>query len=221
MNILGIDCSASIMSISLKSGERLFESAVHDGFHHSENLLPQIDSLLTMATIAPGDIDLICVSSGPGSFTGLRIAMSTAKGIAMGASADLVSVPTLDSYALGQSEFDGAVIPIIDARKQRFYAAVFERGIKKSKDLDITPVDLIENLSQYERILITGPDARKFRNFSENDARIIIDGDFTTVAGTRVIDLGLKRWKEKGPDKHGSGPVYIRKSEAEISMFGE
>jgi len=221
MNILGIDCSTSLLSVSLKSGEKLYESSIHDGFKHSENLMVQIDHLFSIAGLSRSELDLIAVAAGPGSFTGLRIAMSTAKGLAMGAEADLVSLSTLDVYAEPLKHFEGVVIPVIDARKKRLYAAMYKSGEKISKELDIEAEKLIQMAASHSKILITGPDSHLFEKISLNDSRIIIDKRFSSVTATPLINLGLKKYKDVGPDPHGSGPVYIRKSEAELSMFGE
>lgn len=220
MNTLSIDCSSSIMSVSLESGERLFELSIQDGFKNSEYLMPVIDSLFKTSEITNGDLDLIAVASGPGSFTGLRIAMSTAKGIAYGSNAHIISVPTLDAYGHGMDYFDGVVVPVIDARKKRFYSAVFKQGLRIVDDMDISSEDLLNSLKKENKILITGPDCNLFTSLAEN-SRIYIDKRFTSTASTAVLHLGKVKYDKKGPDAHGSGPVYIRKSEAEISLFGE
>ncbi|RQV98507.1 MAG: tRNA (adenosine(37)-N6)-threonylcarbamoyltransferase complex dimerization subunit type 1 TsaB [Calditrichaeota bacterium] len=221
MNILGIDCSGSVLSVSLKSGERLFESSIHDGFRHSENLMVQIDHLFKLAGLNSKNLDLIAVAAGPGSFTGLRIAMSTAKGIAVGSKADLISISTLDLYASFYRDFDGAVVPLVDAKKKRFYASIYHKGMKDSTELDVTAEALLERLQKEEKILFTGPDSIFFQEYAEKDSRIIIDFHFPSVTSTSLIEMGITKWQKNGPDPHGSGPVYIRKSEAEISMFGE
>ncbi|MBB6478691.1 tRNA (adenosine(37)-N6)-threonylcarbamoyltransferase complex dimerization subunit type 1 TsaB [Spirochaeta isovalerica] len=221
MTILGIDCSASVLSVSLKVEKRLFETAVHDGFKHSENLMVQIEHLFKLSNLESRDLDLIAVAAGPGSFTGLRIAMSTAKGLALGAQCDLVSLSTLDVYASIREDFDGLVVPVIDAKKKRFYSAVYKKGNKLTSELDIEAETLLKTLDLSENILFTGPDALFFEKYKEKDNRINIDRYFSSVTATPLIKLGYEKWKEHGADPHGSGPVYIRKSEAEISMFGD
>lgn len=216
MIVLGIDCSSSMMSLSLKKNKSLYEIVVHDGFKHSENLMPQIDSLFKMASLSPEDLELIAVASGPGSFTGLRIAMSTAKGLAFGASANIVSVSTLDAYANTYSYFDGAVIPVIDAKKKRFYSSVYFKQEKKDIDLDISAEELLEKVKDYTKILITGPDAHMFTDIAATDARIVLDKSFSSTTATEVIKLGIEKFEKDGSDPKGAGPVYIRKSEAEI-----
>lgn len=221
MKVLGIDCSSSIMSVSLKDEKRLFESSIQDGFKNSENLMPLIDSLFKMSGIEAGSLDLIAVASGPGSFTGLRIAMSTAKGIAFGTNTPIISVSTLEAYSSGHEYFDGLIVPVIDARKKRFFAAAFNNSNRVMKDRDIAAEELLKELDSYPSLLITGPDSDLFSHFSEKNTKIKIDRSFSTTSATRVIELGIKYYESKGPDSTGSGPVYLRKSEAEISMFGE
>ena len=221
MNTLGIDCSSSIMSVSLEIENRLFESSIQDGFKNSENLMPLIDSLFKISRFKASDLDLVSVSLGPGSFTGLRIGMSTAKGIAMGSGAALVTVPTMDAYSFGYNFFEGAVIPVIDARKKRVYCAIFHNGLRKGDDLDIIPENLIESLRDYNKILITGPDSKIFYNLAQKNNRIYIDSNFSTTSSSKILKLGKEKFLRDGADNHAVGPLYIRKSEAEISLYGE
>ncbi len=221
MNTLAIDCSASILSITLEKENSLFESSIRDGFKNSENLMPLIENLFKTAELEPKELDLVVVASGPGSFTGLRIAMSTAKGIAMGTGADLVSVSTLNAYAYGYDFFEGIVVPVIDARKKRYYCSIFEKNVVVKSNMDISAEDLIKYISKYNNIFFTGPDCLEFSHFAENDSRIYIDKAFTSTASSAVLKLGKMKFKENGPDLKSSGPVYIRKSEAEISLLGE
>lgn len=221
MKVLGIECSSSIMSVSLKDDKRLFESSIQDGFKNSENLMPLIDHLFSISSLSASDLDLIAVAAGPGSFTGLRIAMSTAKGISFGTDTPIVSVPTLEAYALGLGDSHDVIVPVIDARKKRFFASAFLEGKRLMEDRDIGAEDLLNELKEHTSITITGPDAHFFTDLSENDTRIKIDRNFSTTSATRVIELGMNYFNQNGPDPSGSGPVYLRKSEAEISMFGE
>jgi tRNA threonylcarbamoyladenosine biosynthesis protein TsaB len=221
MITLAIDCSSSILSVSLEIDERLFETSIQDGLKNSENLMPIIDSLFTLSSYKPTDLDLVAVSLGPGSFTGLRIAMATAKGISFGTGAALITVPTLDAYSQGFEYFDGAILPVIDARKKRVYSSIYYKGIKKSKDMDISPEELLELVKDYNKVLITGPGAKLFSNLPEINNRIYIDHSFKSTSSFDILNLGKKKFLEYGTDANGIGPVYLRKSEAEISLYGE
>ncbi len=221
MNILAIDTSSSIMSVSLQVEERIFESSIRDGFKHSENLMPLIDHIFLMADIKPNELDLIAVALGPGSFTGLRIGMSTAKGIASATETPLVAIPTLDAYSFGYDFFDGAVIPVIDARKKRVYCSIYSKGEIKEQNLDISIENLMIKLSEYKKILVTGPDSCLFNDISKKDNRIHIDKNFSSTASSAILNLGREKFLSNGADPDSIGPLYIRKSEAEISLYGE
>ena len=131
MNILAFDTATQKLAAALKINSEIFTITADQGFKHSEKLLPAIEKLFEISGSKIDDIDLIGCTRGPGSFTGLRIGMSTATGLSLGKNIPLVSVPTLDYYSYSLDSFDGAVLPVIDARKNRFYTAVYHKGEKK------------------------------------------------------------------------------------------
>ena len=109
-------------------------------------LSPYINQVMEEAGLRPVDLSAVCVSSGPGSYTGLRIGVSTAKGICYALSIPLLSVPTLQSmaahfYAL-HPDYQGLVCPMIDARRMECYAAIFDRSLEEVKP---TGADIIES----------------------------------------------------------------------------
>jgi tRNA threonylcarbamoyladenosine biosynthesis protein TsaB len=127
----------------------------------------------------------------------------------------------LDAYSQGFEYFDGAILPVIDARKKRVYSSIYYKGIKKSKDMDISPEELLELVKDYNKVLITGPGAKLFSNLPEINNRIYIDHSFKSTSSFDILNLGKKKFLEYGTDANGIGPVYLRKSEAEISLYGE
>ncbi len=218
MNILAFDTSADFLNIALKTDNGFYEVNHQVGLKHSEHLLPQIEMLLKQAEITIEDIGLIVCARGPGSFTGLRIGFSTAKGLASGARIPLVSVPTIDIYAADCEKINSITIPVIDARKRRFYAALFQNGKRISEDLDTSSLDLIQACPKDAKIVITGPDAPKFiEEIHLLSHEIGIDAGFNRGHGRKMIDLGLMQYQVHGADCAEQGPTYIRKSEAEIS----
>ncbi len=217
-NILAIDTSSKLMGVSLKSGGNIFSDFINDGYAHSENLLPMIDKLLKLASIRQNDLELLICTRGPGSFTGLRIGMSTLKGISLGLNIPLISVPTLDLYSFSNLNFNGVTLPIIDARKRCYYTAVFEDGIKKSDDLDLPVDEIIEILKNKECIFVTGVDAKVFYEKIEDDRRFVLDENPERNYSEDLLTLGLDRFKTYGADSPNQGPLYIRKSEAEIML---
>ncbi len=227
MNILAFDTAADFLHIALQTDTCYFEINYHLGLKHSEHLLPEIDHLLGKAEIEPSQLDLIICTRGPGSFTGLRIGMATAKGIAAGCGAPLVSIPTLDLYAQDCVAEDELVIPVINARKKRYYAALFHHGIAQTEALDISAEDLLKRLDPGQAVKITGPDTpRFFQEVSENLTNILhnnaisieTDPSYNRGHGHTLIELGERQYTAAGADPISQGPLYIRKSEAELGL---
>lgn len=229
-SILGIDTSTDYLCVALRSGGKQFESFHHIGFKHSEHLLTEIDHLLSRAGLTPADLDLIVCTRGPGSFTGLRIGMSTAKGLSCGSKTPLVSVTSLLVFAhYGQFEEDSHVLlPVIDARKNRFYAALLTSTEQDPPLLDISPAELIENIPDGSRVAVTGPDAVAFCDLVRtNDLTSVLANKGVALSADpsanrswagALIDLGLSQYHQFGADAPSQGPLYIRKSEAEIGI---
>lgn len=225
MNILAFDTSASFLNAALQTERAFFEIHHQIGLTHSEHLLTSIDQLLSTAAISPKDLDLIVCSRGPGSFTGLRIGMSTAKGLSAGTGAPLISIPSLDVYAADAAVPDDSIcFSAIDARKRRYYTSVYEGTVCTARDLDISAEQLIETYGKGKDILITGPDAMKLYTectsvleHDESNCTISLDPSWQRGHGRTFIARGLHQFEELGADLPEQGPLYIRKSEAELS----
>ena len=126
MRILAIDTSAVCASVAVtESGKVLSESSVNTGLTHSRTLLPMIDSTLKNAEIELNDIDFFACSVGPGSFTGVRIGVATAKGLASPFGTPCVGVSSLEAMAYMYSELPAVICPVLGARRGNVYAAVF------------------------------------------------------------------------------------------------
>lgn len=218
MNILAFDTSTEIFSICLATDKSSFEFSCSQGYKHSETLVTEVDSLLKRGKISASELDLIICPRGPGSFTGLRIGISTAKGISLGSDTPMVTVPTLDMMAYGLDYFDGVVLPVIDARKKRFYTALFTRGEKISDNLDLTPENISTKLIDYRRILLTGSDPEVLLKLLELKADISINPMSKKGWACNLIHLGQKQYDEFGPSPDTEGPMYLRRSEAEIGI---
>jgi tRNA threonylcarbamoyladenosine biosynthesis protein TsaB len=215
MTVLAIDTSTELLSACLIYGEHYIEVNKRIGLKHAESLMPLIASLFEEMDIPRSDLDLIACSQGPGSFTGLRIGIATAKGLSTGLDKPLKLVPTLDALALGKEWFQGTVMPIIDARKQRFYTALYHEGDRRTEFLDI-PIQEIHSLAdQQERVLFTGP-AASAAMYRENDSWVL-DPLSSHSTSFSVAVLGERLFTADGPDREDAGPLYLRRSEAEES----
>ncbi len=140
MLILAIETATEICSIAFAKNEQLIaECRLNVNRVHSEKLIPLIDQLSMDAGIELNQLELIAISSGPGSFTGLRIGMAAAKGLAFALGCPLVSVITLDALALQAPVQEGMVLPVIKARPDEVYTAQYE--VKADQPLPVRKTD--------------------------------------------------------------------------------
>lgn len=127
LKILALDSTAEVSTVAVCEGERLLsEITINTGNTHSETLLPAVEQALKMAETEVDDIDVFACTTGPGSFTGVRIGAATVKGIAYGKNKPCVSVSTLDALAYNLHGFDGVICPVMNARRSQVYNALFE-----------------------------------------------------------------------------------------------
>jgi tRNA threonylcarbamoyladenosine biosynthesis protein TsaB len=151
MRILSLDTATPSASAALVDGGRILAECLLCGQkNHSERLLQIIDRLFDWTGIARESIDLIAVSVGPGSFTGLRVGISTAQGLACALDKPLAGVPTLEVVASQATGGDGLISPMIDARKQQVYASLY---IRAGCDLmQVQPATVLDPLAWVERL---------------------------------------------------------------------
>lgn len=126
LKILGVDTSAKTASAAIyESGKLLGEIYADVGLTHSETALPMVKALLDLTRVSLRELDLLAVSTGPGSFTGLRIGIAAVQGISVGSGIPCASVSTLEALAWNLQDFDGVVCPVMDARREQVYTALF------------------------------------------------------------------------------------------------
>ena len=126
MKILALDSSAVVASVALCEDETLLaEYTLNNGNTHSETLLPMVETLLAHFGITTDDIDLFAASTGPGSFTGVRIGTATLKGLAFAKETPCVGVSTLEALAENAVALTGLVCPVMNARRSQVYTALF------------------------------------------------------------------------------------------------
>ena len=126
MRILAIESSAVTASVAIMDETTLIaEYTINHKMTHSQTLLPMIDEIFSMIQMKPEDVDVIAVSEGPGSFTGLRIGAATGKGIALALDKKMVSVPTLAAMAYNLYGDDRYICPVMDARRKHLYSGIY------------------------------------------------------------------------------------------------
>ncbi|MBR5322245.1 MAG: tRNA (adenosine(37)-N6)-threonylcarbamoyltransferase complex dimerization subunit type 1 TsaB [Clostridia bacterium] len=153
MKILAIDSTAKTATVSICDDDRLISIySVTAGLNHSETLLPMIENALTTAQTDIDEIDMFAISDGPGSFTGVRIGMSLFKGLAFGKQKLCVGVSTLEALAYNLKGFVGIICPVMDARRDQVYNALFlsdgEKMVRLTEDRAIPLKELEAELKE-------------------------------------------------------------------------
>ncbi|HEY9053530.1 MAG TPA: tRNA (adenosine(37)-N6)-threonylcarbamoyltransferase complex dimerization subunit type 1 TsaB [Rectinemataceae bacterium] len=210
MNILAFDSSCEALSVCVVSsaGDRAIR--VLPGLRQAESLLPGISGCLDELSMGIGDIGLIGCAIGPGSFMGLRVGLATAKGLSLGTGAPWVGVPTLDAAAKPYAGLDGLVIPLLDARKKRLYAAVYRGGRRESEYLDIGIGDLLALLYGEDRVSFVGSGAEALADLSQERAGWAVVADEPGERAVAVAELAREILEREGPSPADAGPLYLR-----------
>ena len=161
MKLLAIDTSGPVCGVAILNDHGVcYDCAVNNKLTHSANLMPMVDQALNAAGMTMADMNRIAVVTGPGSFTGVRIGVSTAKGLAHGAGIPCVAVDALEAMAAGISDFGGVICPIQDARAGQVYGAAFSAGMPPKRLMDDIPLkleDFVQEISHFgDRFLFLG-----------------------------------------------------------------
>ena len=145
MKLLAVDTSGPVCGVAILTEQGVcYDCAVQNRLTHSSNLMPMIDHAFQSTGLSIGDMDRIAVVTGPGSFTGVRIGVSTVKGLAHGAGKHCVAIDALEAMAAGITGFDGIVCPIQDARAGQVYGAAFRPGMPPERLMDDIPLKVEE-----------------------------------------------------------------------------
>lgn len=214
MNVLSIDTATEVLSLAAEHGDVWAALAIRRGLQHSPALLPLAERLLRETGMIPADIELVVCSTGPGSFTGIRIGLATALGISEARGIPVVGVSTLDAMARTQNAYDGDVFAVIDARKAKIYAGCFRAGARQGDYMDISPADLASRLSLARQPMLVGPDAARIRVML---GAVWAEMPFSETVDPRVLlQIGKRKFESEGAPQTVIQPLYLRKSEAEI-----
>lgn len=192
---------------------------------HSEKLMTAIESALRQAGIGIDDIDVFCAATGPGSFTGLRIGLSTVKGFSFATGKPVVSVPTLEALAWNFPYSCYPICTMFDARKREVYAAVFKWDChcfeKTVDEVSVNPVDIVKTFEG--PVIYAGEGALLYREtiiaLAGKNA-LFASPQHMSPSPANVAFLGLK----KAVNGDFSGPLnlvplYVRRSEAEVKYL--
>ena len=211
MLILGIDTSTKICTCSIFDSENgiIAETSLSVKKNHSNIVMPIIDNLFKISDLTINDIDKIAVAIGPGSFTGVRIALGIAKGLAMALNKPLIAVNELDILEAIASGNENEIIPLIDARKERVYYKY------QNKYVDDYLINLISNFDKNKKYIFVGDGAINYKNILKDnlgDNAIVLPMYNAFPRASILCELALN--KEEA-NIYTLEPEYISKSRAE------
>lgn len=223
MHILGIETSTMTGSVAVLDDTRvLAEQTIYTRVTHTERLLESIDSMLQAISLPVHAIDAIAVGIGPGSFTGLRIGVTTAKSLAYSLRKPIVGIPSLDALAAHYLFTEKLICPLLDARKREVYAAFYRNtGAHLNRVSDyavIAPQALFRNITEPVVLLGEGtiPYHFQLETLLGQHAHFA-DMAHSTPQGSLIAQLGYARLTSNDHDDCFTlTPLYVRKSDAEI-----
>ena len=224
MKILALETSAKAVSAAVSEEGKILASGYQDtGLTHSRTLMPIVEHILKNTGLTMADMDAVAVAAGPGSFTGIRIGVAAAKGLAFGADKPSIGVSTLAAMARGVAFSDGLVICAMDARRKQIYNALFEAKdgqlTRLTDDRAIALADLAEELRTDPRpMTVVGDGAKLCHTFlteagiscrmapphlvMQNATGVALEAESMAAAGKTVSAQALE-------------PVYLRPAQAD------
>lgn len=226
MNILAFDTSTRSASVAIiKDGILVAENIVNDRRTHSQKLMPILENMMDVASMKIDEIDVFAVCIGPGSFTGIRIGVSTVKAFSHVFNKPIVSVNSLESIASNMVFTERRVIPIIDAQANNLYMAEYD--VKNGIPVEISGIEVAsidEIIDRYsdlkEEVLFIGEGTEKYYSRLSEEGFTVVSSVDSTARASSVAKIARYKY-ENGIDVstfYDVVPMYIRKSQAEIQL---
>ena len=224
MKILAIESSATAASAALCEDEELIaQTFQHSGLTHSRTLLPMVLTMLEQCGAGLEGVDLIAVAAGPGSFTGLRIGVSTAKGLAWPGNKPCAGVSTLEAMAWSLAHTGAIVVPVMDARRGQLYNALFRgtgEGLERlAPDRAIAADDLAAELAALPgpKVLVGDGALLARRLLGERGLELTVAPPHLRLQSAWGVARGALELARRGEltDAAGLAPVYHRLSQPE------
>ena len=178
--VLNIETATTNCSVSLsKDGETLvLKEDNSSGYSHAETLHVFIDEVFKISKIEPSKIDAVAVSKGPGSYTGLRIGVSSAKGLCFALNKPLIAIDTLESLAHQVQIEEGFIVPMLDARRMEVYSAIYNPKLELHREIkaEILTVESYKNILETNKVYFIGNGVEKTKSIIQHPNAIYIAG---------------------------------------------
>lgn len=209
MKVLAFDTSSKALSLAILEDKQLLaETTINIKKNHSITLMPAIDFLMASLDLTPKDLDRIVVAEGPGSYTGLRIAVATAKTLAHTLNIELVGMSSL--LALVPSQQEGLVVPLMDARRNNVYAGFYENVNPVLPEAHLPFADVLEQVKDAEQITFVG----EVGVFAEQIQEYLPQANYQETL-PNAANLALWAWDKEVDSLHDFVPNYLKRVEAE------
>ena len=224
MKILGIDTSTMAANVSVIEDDKLIcEYTINTKKTHSQKLMPMIENMLNLSDISIKDIEAIAICVGPGSFTGLRIGMATAKAMSHVNNIPIVGVNSLEVLATNMDLCNRKICSILDAQRNQVYTGkyIIENGeLKELEEISINPIDdLLKELEEsLDNWVILGEATYKYKDKIESISNIEIPSSANNITKASSLCNVARKKIIENKDIHNCydiNPMYIRKSQAE------
>jgi tRNA threonylcarbamoyladenosine biosynthesis protein TsaB len=177
--ILHLETSTTNCSVSIATNGNLVALKEDNGlsYSHAERLHLYIDQVLQMSKMNASNLDAIAISKGPGSYTGLRIGVSAAKGLCYALDLPLISIPTLQALALQAHAASGVIVPLLDARRMEAYTAVYDSKGNETQPTHAKIIDSnsFENVLSSTKVSFIGTAVEKIKNVIQHPNAVFID----------------------------------------------
>ncbi len=224
MNILALDTSNKAMSVAVvQDGTPLAETTLNRMKTHSEQLLPTIDNLISLSGLQPEEIDRVVVAAGPGSYTGLRIGVTTAKTFAYTMNIELVGVSSLAVLAANVRREAGLIVPMMDARRENVFTGIYQWdnhelvNVLLDRHTSVTQIVAeVAALNQPAVFVGTTPAMREQIRAQLGSQARFTDAVDDLPRATRVAELGQSL---PAADVDAFVPNYLRLTEAETNWL--
>ncbi|MCA0152725.1 tRNA (adenosine(37)-N6)-threonylcarbamoyltransferase complex dimerization subunit type 1 TsaB [Winogradskyella vincentii] len=211
--LLNIETATTNCSVSLsKDGETLVLKEDNSlSYSHAETLHVFIDEVFKTANLEPSNIDAVAVSKGPGSYTGLRIGVSSAKGICYALNKPLISVDTLKSLACQVKVEKGFIIPMLDARRMEVYSSVFSYDLNQVREIEAQVIDenSFDDYLNEEPVYFIGSGVEKTKSIINHPNAIFIDNKLPSANQMSVLSE-IKYKKSDTEDVAYFEPYYLK-----------
>ena len=209
MKVLAFDTSSKALSLAILEDKQLLaETTINIKKNHSITLMPAIDFLMTSLDLTPKDLDRIVVAEGPGSYTGLRIAVATAKTLAHTLNIELVGMSSL--LALVPSQQEGLVVPLMDARRNNVYAGFYENENPVLPEAHLSFAEVLEQVKDAEQVTFVG----EVGAFAEQIQERLPQANYQETL-PNAANLALWAWDKEVDSLHDFVPNYLKRVEAE------